>query len=644
MSLLAELKRRNVIRMAGLYIVGAWVVVQVAETLLPIFEVPNWVLRALIILLALGFVPTLVFSWLYELTPEGLKRDHEVDRAQSITAETAKRLDVLTLGALAVVVLLMAADRFWPRHPGPASAAAVDPAATVADAASAEAEPAPGAAESATAGGAAKPAVSDQSVAVLPFVNMSNDPDQEYFSDGISEELLNRLAKIPDLQVAARTSAFQFKGKNQDIGDIGRQLRVAHVLEGSVRKAGIRLRITAQLIDSRSGYHLWSETYDRDATDVFRVQDEIAEEIARALKSKLGVESGAASRAGRADPEAFDDYLLGRSFVAKRWVENLSKAIEAFDRAIARDPGFAAAYSGRAFAQLLMPMWDSGESARFLRAARASADQALAIDPDDPQALMVRGMAAFFSYRSSEARVDLERALTLAPNSVDILNLYGDFLYNAGDLGRAERMKHEAMLRDPLALVHPLNLADIMIAQGRNDEALVFAEQAQRLGAAGFALDRLATAYAHLGRAEDAASVVEQACSLDAPKDRSCSLGRALVLVAQGQRAQAAQLFADAIERKMGTGLPEDEGNIHFSPWGFVEAGDIASATRFQQRCIDHGCWFVTAALIGTQHGTALPEEISDDPEWLAVWADPRIADVMQDFRRSLLAWRAESR
>ena len=162
MSLLAELKRRNVIRMAGLYIVGAWVVVQVAETLLPILEVPNWVLRALIILLALGFVPTLVFSWLYELTPEGLKRDHEVDRAQSITAETAKRLDVLTLGALAVVVLLMAADRFWPRHPGPASAAAVDPAATVADAASAEAEPAPGAAESATAGGAAKPAVSDQ--------------------------------------------------------------------------------------------------------------------------------------------------------------------------------------------------------------------------------------------------------------------------------------------------------------------------------------------------------------------------------------------------------------------------------------------------------------------------------------------------
>jgi TolB-like protein/tetratricopeptide (TPR) repeat protein len=631
----AELKRRNVIRMGGLYLVGAWLLIQVAETLLPAFDVPGWVLRALILLLALGFIPALVFSWIYELTPEGLKRDGDVDPAQSISAQTARRLDQWTLIALALVVLLIAADRWWPKQ-ADAPQAAVAPAAT-SSAAQPIPQPSPDAVPPA-------PEPGERSVAVLPFVNMSNDPEQEYFSDGISEELLNRLAKMPDLQVAARTSAFRFKGQNLDIADIGRQLRVVHVLEGSVRKAGIKLRITAQLIDSRSGYHLWSESYDRDATDVFRVQDEIAGEIARALKAKLGAPSDTAPSAGKAVPEAYDDYLLGRSFVARRLQENLRQAIAAFDRAVARDPQFAAAHSGRAFAQLLLPMWGSGEARLRLHEARTSAARALELDPDHAEALMVRGMAALFSYRAQDARGDLQRALALAPNSADILNMYGDFLTQTGALGEAERIKRAAMLRDPLAMVHPLNLADIMLAQGHPTEALVFAEQAYALGGGPYALDRVVIAQTLLGKPAEAATTTENACALGATDYGGCSFNRALVLAAQGQRDQARALLLQLADGALSSGRAEDEYIVEVLPWFFVQIDDIASATRLQRQCLENACWFATFPLIGNRFGIALPEEVSDDPQWLALWDDPRVADLMTEFRRNVVAWRAEQR
>jgi adenylate cyclase len=627
MSFFTELRRRNVIRMAGLYLVGAWLLIQVAETVLPAFDVPGWVLRAIILLLALGLVPALVFSWLYELTPEGLKRDHDVDPDRSITVQTAHRLDRLTLVALALVVLLIVVDRWLPNadvaRRDAAAAPTTQPTVVIA---AAEVAAAPG----------------ERSVAVLPFVNMSNDPEQEYFSDGISEELLNRLAKIPDLQVAARTSAFQFKGRNLDVADIGRQLRVAHVLEGSVRKAGARLRITAQLIDSRSGYHLWSETYDRDAADVFRVQDEIAGEIARALKARLGI-AAVASPAGRADPQAYDDYLLGRSFVARRFVENLESATEAFDRAIARDPQFAEAHSGRAFAQLLLPQWGSGDGEGHLREALASAGRALAIDPDHAEALMVRGMAAWTGLQAQAARADLERAYALSPNSVDILNIYGDFLHLSGAPGEAERVKRAAMLRDPLAMVHPLNLADIMAAQGRFAESLELAERAHALGGGAYALDRIVIAHILLSQPAQAAASTEQACALETI-ERSCSVNRALVLGAQGRTDEAlAQLRKLAGQTVLQDGALSDT-ILELLPWSFVQLGDIAEATRYQRRCLENGCLFVTAALMGHRLGIALPEEVSTDPDWLAVWADPRLADVMIEFRRNVAAWRGEQR
>ncbi|MBL8273967.1 MAG: hypothetical protein JNJ74_09155, partial [Xanthomonadales bacterium] len=262
MSLFAELQRRNVIRMAGLYLVVAWLVVQVAETLLPIFGAPAWVLKTLVGLLAIGFVPTLVFAWLYELTPEGLKRDGEVPPDQSIAAQTAQRMDRLIGVALVAVVALVAADRYWPRDRD--AGQPIDTVAVVAGDA-----PVPDAAQGpvATAPNAAAAAKSKQgSVAVLPFANRSAEPDTAYFVDGVHDDLLTQLSRNPDLKVISRTSVMEYRDTTKKMRQIGQELGVAHLLEGAVQRSGKRVRITAQLIDAASDEHLWAETFDRELT------------------------------------------------------------------------------------------------------------------------------------------------------------------------------------------------------------------------------------------------------------------------------------------------------------------------------------------------------------------------------------------
>ena len=265
MSLFNELKRRNVFRVGIAYIVMAWLVLQVADVILNNITAPGWVFHVLLLFLAIGFPFAVFFAWAFELTPEGLKKEKDVDRSKSVTRITARKLDYVVIAVLVLALAYFTFDKF-----------VLDP---LRDAELVQATTA------------------DKSIAVLPFVNMSNDPEQEYFSDGISEELLNVLAQFPGLQVAARTSAFQFKGQNRDIAGIAKQLHVNHVLEGSVRKAGNRLRITAQLIDADSGFQLWSETYDRELDDIFAIQDEISAAIGDALmiELKLGIgESGTA--------------------------------------------------------------------------------------------------------------------------------------------------------------------------------------------------------------------------------------------------------------------------------------------------------------------------------------------------------------
>ena len=622
MSLFNELKRRNVFRVGIAYIVVAWLALQVADVILNNIAAPDWVFRVILLLLGIGFGLALFFAWAFEMTPQGLKRESEVDRSESITPQTGKKLNSMILVIMALALGYFAYDKFILSKGD--DVARDDTTTQVAS------EPS-GLPDASTS--------PEKSIAVLPFVNMSTDPEQEYFSDGISEELLNRLAQFPDLKVAARTSAFQFKGKNLDIDAIGKQLNVAHILEGSVRKGGTTLRITAQLIDSRSGFHLWSQTYDRDASDVLKVQDEIASAIASALQSKLGIRALASPTSRKISPAAYDDYLQGRSLVALRFLDNLDKAIAAFDRAIARDPEYSAAYSGRAFAYMLRPLWGAPVD-NTLAIARDSAEQALLLDPNNAEALMVRGMVASFSRDPASARADLDHAQTLAPGSVDVINMDGDFHMQFGALDEAERLKRAAMTLDPLAFVHPMNLADVLVMQGRFDEAITMAEQSLALGATQFGLDRLLFANVRAGRFEQASAALEENCALTGQTDQFCEGNRVTFLAASGHLEQAETMLDELVrdieigKHPVGGYIPSVLASL------YLEVANVNKATEYQKLALDEDNWFPNNVLTAAPGGARLPEEISTDPEWLAVWADPRIEEVMSVYRQNLLAWR----
>jgi TolB-like protein/Flp pilus assembly protein TadD len=407
MSFLAELRRRNVLRMAGLYAVCAWVIVQVAETVLPIFETPGWVLKTLVVMLVLGAVPALVFSWLYELTPAGLKRDTGASVAGSIAADTARRMDRLMVAGLLVLLVLIAATRFWPQ---------TAPAETLAP----QASPSSPVDAAAVAAASTPPR---NSIAVLPFVNMSPDKDNEYFSDGISEELLNVLVKVEGLNVTSRTSSFAYKGRDLSTTAIGAELKVAHVLEGSVRKSGNRVRITAQLIDAGDDRHLWSDTFDRELTDIFAIQDEIANAIVAALRETLGGQIPVATVEVRADTDnvdAYELYLKARELFIAR--SDLEESIRLFERAAAIDPQFARAWEGLAAVSSVATSW--GLTDRDYRdLARSAAEHALTLDPALSMPWAVLAQVAKGNWPTDYANVmdQIERALQIDPRNATAL-------------------------------------------------------------------------------------------------------------------------------------------------------------------------------------------------------------------------------
>ena len=298
--------------MAVLYAVTAWLIMQAAEVVIGLAHLPDWIGPTILGLLAVGFPIALIFSWFYELTPEGISLEKDFDRSESITHVTGRRLDFIVISLLCAAVILFAYDKWWMRGPP------------------------------------------EKSIAVLAFTNMSNDPEQEYFSDGISEELLNVLAKIPGLRVAARTSSFQFKDENRDVIDIGQQLNVTHVLEGSVRKAGSQLRITAQLIDASNGFHLWSDTYDRELANIFAVQDEISAAIVNTLKEHLGLQVAAAPRViATTNTEAHEAYLRGRYLVVHRNRADLAGAVREFEKGDYARPRICACSCGVGYGRRL---------------------------------------------------------------------------------------------------------------------------------------------------------------------------------------------------------------------------------------------------------------------------------------------------
>ena len=398
----------------------------------------------------LGFPLALIFSWVYELTPEGLKREHEIERNASITAETARKLDLIVVGLLVIAIVVVAVERFIPRT-------APIPAAT---------DAAPGASPAeAPVQAAAK------SIAVLPFVNMSGDAGNEYFADGLSEELLNLLAKLPELRVAARTSAFKFKGEKIDVKDVAQKLNVAHILEGSVRKSGKKVRITAQLIKAADGYHLWSETYDRTLDDIFVVQDDIAGEVVKALKlTLLGTTSVTRSRP--VDPEAYNLALQGRFFLERSSQKDLERAVEYFRRSRERDPGYAPAWAGlsRAFARQA----DSGlaPAADGYGRAREAAEKALALDPQLADAHLAMGrIHQVYDWDWEAADASFRRALDLEPGNALALRRAGLQALTLGRWNEAIDLDNKAIERDPLRPASYSSLGSALLAVNRDREA-----------------------------------------------------------------------------------------------------------------------------------------------------------------------------
>ena len=379
MTLIAELKRRNVIRMAGLYLVGAWLITQVAATLLPVFAAPAWVMKVLVGVLSIGFFIALLFAWVFELTPAGLKRDQNVLPGESIAPQTAQRMNRMIIAVLALALGYFAVDKFVLSPQREAAQLAALPDTTAAG-------------KKAAAGSENV----ERSIAVLPFVNMSADPENEFFSDGLSEEILNSLARIDGMQVVGRTSSFQFKGKNEDLRFIGQKLGVATLLEGSVRREGQRARITAQLIRASDGVHLWSQTYDRTLQDTLAVQLNIAENVAGALNVLLDDKQRATMRkAGVGNVDAFIHYQKGwrlyldaHSNQAIDTLDGLRLANVEFDRAIVLEPNYAMAHYAKADLYEHTLIDDITSLAQRLEAQRAvllTLERAAATSPDAQQ-------------------------------------------------------------------------------------------------------------------------------------------------------------------------------------------------------------------------------------------------------------------
>ena len=440
-GLLAELKRRRVVRVAVVYAIAGWVVIEVASTMLPGLHLPEWTVTLVIALVVLGFPIAFLMGWMFDIGPGGVQRT-----AAAVAAPVP-------------VAVPMEAAR-----------------AVLAEAPAVRAAPEPLASRSRS------PIDSEgrRTVAVLPFVNMSGEVDNEYFSDGISEEILNLLTKLPQLKVASRTSSFNFKGKQASIPTVARELGVGTILEGSVRRAGERVRITAQLIEADSDSHLWSETYDREMKDVFAIQDDIAQSIVKALQVTLSPQERRAMQSvATSDPEAYDYYLRGRNYMYSMARRDYEHAIRMFDQAIKLDSKYALAYAGLADAYSHMYRYVEATADNVEKANRAS-EQAVVLDRDSAEAHASRGMALFISERYVEAEAEFEIAIARNPNLFEAWYYYGLASSSQGRIEKAAELYTKASEVNPADFQVPMFLAMAYASLNRKQD-----EMRVRLGALG---------------------------------------------------------------------------------------------------------------------------------------------------------------
>src|ERR1043166_9618320 len=445
----SELKRRNVYKVAITYAVVAWLLIQAASILLPTFEAPTWVMKALVVFLGLGFVISVMISWAFEATPQGLKRTENVppDVAAALQTWSPRKFATYVIGVAVIAAGLLAFNIFRTKSASPPT--------TVAP-------------------------ITNKSVAVLAFANLSDDKGSEYFSDGISEELLTVLQKIPGLHVAARTSAFSFKGKNATAQEIGEKLGVSNLVEGSVRKSGTTVRITARLSRAATGEQLWSESYDRDLKDVFAVQSEIAQTIVVQLRGKLADEAAervqAAVRGGTTNPEAYQQFLQGRYYLNRFSVADFNKAAVFLERACQLDPKFPLAWAALSQVWAGQTGWSDKltriQFAASLAQARETAERALQLDSDLPEALTARFQIQFlYDYDWKGAGEAIRRAQRRAPSDPVILISAAQLAVIFRDYAGAVDLAREAVALDPVNAQVRVYLANALLQARRPAES-----------------------------------------------------------------------------------------------------------------------------------------------------------------------------
>lgn len=528
MSFFKELKRRNVFRAGATYIFVSWLIIQVIETIFPAFGYDDSVIRIAVIILAIGFLPVVVLAWVFELTPEGLKHESEVDYTSSGFQRFDKRLDRIVMIVLVLIISLLALDRFvW--DPG------------VEDL-SRQAGP------DGTQAQGSLDAVADNSIAVLPFVSMSTNPEHEFFADGMTEELLNILARVPDLRVTARTSSFFFKGKNMPVTQIAETLNVKHILEGSVRRSGQNVRITAQLIEAGTDRHLWSETYDRNLEDIFAVQDEVATAIVESLTGNIeGLNENPVSRSRSL--AAYEAYRTGRLRWWRRSVDELHQAIGLFEQAIESDPGFAPAYAAIADSWMLLVTYGDMHIMEGSELAEKMIDKALELDPECAEAYAARGLSRLVVGRKVEAETALRRAISIDGAYIPAYLWMSIVLSNLGRVPEAGANLLAAIEMDPLNEMLAVNYANNLQTRGDYEGATSTIESLLRLQPehAGL-LTALSGIHLNSGQLVEAWKTAEQAYSLE-PGNVSIINSMANTWMGLGEYDKAEATWISGIEK-----------------------------------------------------------------------------------------------
>ena len=435
----AELKRRNVYKVAVAYAVVSWLLIQAASIFLPAFDAPPWVMKIFIIVIIFGFPVALILSWAFEITPEGIKLESEIEPNKSIARRTGRKIVALTI-ALAVVAAGLFVYQLVRSKPD-------------------------------TSGSPASATIANKSIAVLPFDNLSRDPDNAYFCEGVQDEILTRLAKVADLKVISRTSTQHFKSTPDNLPQIAKQLGVAHILEGSVQKASDQVRVNVQLINALTDAHLWADTYDRKLTDIFAVESDIAKTIAETLQARLtGSEKSSIAKTPTVNPEAYELYLKGRFFAEKRTGADLRKSIEYYDQAIAKDPGYPLAYVGLADSHLLLTAYGAISTKEAASPAKAALKKALELDDSLAQAHASSGLLATLELDLNRAITELERAIQLNPNYATAHHWIALPLMAIGQSDRAIVEGKRAIELDPLSLICNADLAWVYFNARRYDE------------------------------------------------------------------------------------------------------------------------------------------------------------------------------